>query len=63
MNFFFYNFTYLFLAVLGRHCYEQGLLSCCRAQALGHTGFSSCGSLTLERRLNSCIWGKLLHSM
>ena len=53
MSFFFYNciylflavlgHIYLFLAVLGHHCCEQGLLSCCRAQALGHTGFSSCG--------------------
>ena len=43
MSFFFYNFIYLFLAVLGHHCYEQGLLSCYRAQALGHAGFSSCG--------------------
>ena len=43
MSFFFYNFIYLFLAVLGHHCYEQGLLSCHRARALEHAGFSSCG--------------------
>ena len=28
--------------------------SCCQAQALGHMGFSSCGSWTPEHRLNSC---------
>ena len=28
--------------------------SCCRAQALGHRGFSSCGSWTLELGLSSC---------
>ena len=28
--------------------------SCCQAQALGHMGFSSCGSWTQEHRLNSC---------
>ena len=27
---------------------------CCQAQALGHMGFSSCGSWTQEHRLNSC---------
>ena len=55
-------------------CGEQGLLSscggrashcsgfsCCRAQALGHTGFSSCSTWAqklqlqaLEHRLDSC---------
>ena len=38
-------------SVLVSHC---GGLSCCRAQALGHAGFSSCSSLALEHRLNSC---------
>ena len=33
------------------HC---GGFSCCRARALGHSGFSSCGSWTLEHSLNSC---------
>ena len=28
--------------------------SCCTAQALGHVGFSRCGSWALEHRLNSC---------
>ena len=28
--------------------------SCCRARALGHSDFSSCGSWTLEHSLNSC---------
>ena len=27
--------------------------SCCRARALGHAGFSSCGSQTLEHKLNN----------
>ena len=28
--------------------------SCLRSQALGHLGFSSCGSQALEHRLGSC---------
>ena len=44
--FIFLLFIYLFLAVLGLHCCvqafsscgEEGLLSCCGAQALGPTG-------------------------
>ena len=28
----------------------------CRAGALGHPGFSGCGSQDLEHRLNSCAW-------
>ena len=59
----------LLLAVLGRHCCvgffscdKRGLLSSCGAwashgggaQALGHVGFSSCGSQALEHRLSSC---------
>ena len=47
-------------------CSKQGLLSscgsgvshcsdsCCRAQALGLTGFSSYDSRALQHRLNSC---------
>ena len=47
-------------------CSEQGLLSRCGVQAshcsgfpcgawaLVHAGFSSCGSLAVEHRLNSC---------
>ena len=43
---------YLFLAALDLRCLAGffsscgvlGLLFCCRAQALGHTGFSSCGT-------------------
>ena len=31
-----------------------GGFSCCRAQALGHSDFSSCGSWALEHRLKSC---------
>ena len=70
----FYNFIYLFLAVLGLHCCAGflksqwaaaalhgsaqasrcGGLFCCQAQALGHVGFSHCGSWALEHRLNSC---------
>ena len=38
--------------------------SCCRARALGHTGFSSCGSQALEHRLSSChAQAYLLHRM
>ena len=44
-------FIHLFLPVLGLHCREgfslvvaRGLLSSCGAQALGHAGFSSCGT-------------------
>ena len=62
---FFLKKLYLFLAVLCRLLFsfsEQGLLfclrcsdfSCCRAQALRHVGFSSCGSKVLEHRLSSC---------
>ena len=36
------------------HC---GGFSCCWAQALGHAGFSSCGSWALEHRLNSLAHG------
>ena len=57
------------MAVLGRHCCvgffscdKRGLLPSCGAwashcggaQALGHVGFSSCGSQALEHRLRSC---------
>ena len=45
----------------GTQAFYCGGFSCCRAQALGHTGFSGCGnglssfgSRALERRLNSC---------
>ena len=31
--------------------------SCCRAQALGHAGFSSCGFWAPEHRLSSCDAG------
>ena len=48
-------FIYLFLVVLGVHCWvqafsscgKQGLLSCCRARALGHVG-----SVVLVHRLS-----------
>ena len=36
-------------SVMASHC---GGFSCCRAWALGHVGFSSYGSWTLEHRLN-----------
>ena len=55
---------YLFLAVLGlccqvwalSSCGERGLLSgcgvrashCCKSQAVGHAGFSTCGTWALE---------------
>ena len=64
--FFFYFFPYfLFVAVLGLHCCvdfslvfgEQGLLSYGWAQALGHTGFRSCRSWTLEDSLNDVVHG------
>ena len=35
-------------------CRERGPLSSCGAQAVGHVGFGSRGSLTLEPRLSSC---------
>ena len=53
----FYSFLYLILAVLGLRCCARtfstcgakathcGSVSCFRAQSLGYTGFSSCGSL------------------
>ena len=60
-------FIYLFLAVLGLRCCVgfplvavsggqvqcAGSFSCCRAQAPGHAGFSSCGFQTVEHRLSS----------
>ena len=33
------------------HCSD---FSCCRAQALGHLGYTNCGSPALEHRFNSC---------
>ena len=43
------------------HC---GDFSCCRAWALGHVVFSSCGSRTLKHRLSSCgPQALLLHGM
>ena len=62
------------LGELFSSCSEQGLLSSwgawashchgfsyCRARTLGHAGFSSWGSHTLEHRLNSCSpWAELL---
>ena len=44
----------LLLGGLCSSCGESGLLSCCRAQALGHADFSSGSSGALEHRLNSC---------
>ena len=47
---FFWRFIYFHVAVLGLHCCTQtfssccGGFSCCRAQAVGHVGFSSCSS-------------------
>ena len=42
------------------HCSD---FSCCRAQALGHSGFGSCGSPALEQ-LNSCgTWVQLPYGM
>ena len=38
-------------------CGEQGLLSYGWAQALGHTGFRSCRSWTLEDSLNDVVHG------
>ena len=75
--FIFFNFIYLFLAVLGLCCWMQAFsswhrlelpssmqashcsgFSCCRAWALGCTGFSSWGSIVVAHRL-SCpmAWG------
>ena len=42
------------------HC---GGFSCCRARALGHVGFSSCGLQTLEHGLSCGTWFQLLHGM
>ena len=42
---------WVFTAVGASHC---GGFSWCRARALGPTGFSSCSSRALERRLSSC---------
>ena len=43
------------------HC---GGFSCCRASALRHMSFSSCGSWAPELRLSSyCSWAKLLLGM
>ena len=39
------------LQCVASHC---GGFSCCRALAPGSSGFSSCGSRTLERRISSC---------
>ena len=48
-------------SVQASHC---GGFSCCRAQALGHSGFCSCGTWAIECRLNSCgAWAQLFHSM
>ena len=42
----------------------QCLLLLCEAWALGHVGFSSCGSQTLELGLSSCgTWAWLPYSM
>ena len=41
----------LVAVVWASHC--SGF-SCCQVQALGHMGFSICGSWTQEHRLNSC---------
>ena len=57
------------LGLLSR-CSEWGLLSgcdvqtCCRARALGHAGFSRCGSQALDHRYSSCgAWLQLLRGM
>ena len=43
------------------HC---GGFPCYGAQALGHSGFSSCSSQALEHRLHSCgSWASLFHGM
>ena len=48
-------------SVQASHC---GGFSCCRAQALGHTGFCSCGTRALECSLSSCgAWAQLFHNM
>ena len=51
----------LFVAVCGLLMWW---FSCCRAQALGRMGFSSCGSQILERVLSGCdTWVQLSHDM
>ena len=65
----------LFLIVLGLLCCTGfslvvvrgatlcGGVSCCRAQAVGHVGFSSRSSRAPEHRVNSCgVWASLLCS-
>ena len=44
----------LLLCGLFSTCSKQGLLSCCRAWALGGVGFSNWGSWALEPRLSNC---------
>ena len=56
IKFHFTHFIYL-LTVLGFHCcsgFSLPWFLCCRAPALGCTGFSSCGFQALEHRLNIC---------
>ena len=45
---------YSLVSVWASHC--NGV-SCCGAQALGYSGFSTCGSWALEHRLSSCGTG------
>ena len=60
MDFFFFCMDFSLVAGSGgySHCSARvshcGSFSCCRAQDLGHMGFSSCGSPAPEYRLNSC---------
>ena len=65
---FLFSFIYLFLTVLSlccclwafSSCGERGLFcscgafSCCRAQALGHSGFSCCSTWAQQLQLPSC---------
>ena len=56
IKFHFTHFIYV-LAVLGFHCcagFSSPWFLCCTAQALGCTGFSSCGFQALEHRLSGC---------
>ena len=68
-NNFIYLFTFgcsgsLLLHGLFSSCGQWGLLSSCRAQALGHMFFSNWGSRALGHRLSSCgTWAYLLCSM
>ena len=41
------------LAVVCQLVIRRGF-SCCRAHALGHAGFSSCSTQTLDHKLNNC---------